>query len=534
MYKFFLIIFFCAFLLSTSGCAKRGTITGGAKDTLAPKLIRSVPKNFSTNFKGNEVILYFDEYVKIKDVGKQLIVSPPMNTNVEVLPQTASKILTIKIKDTLKANTTYNFNFGESIQDNNEGNSLRQFKYVFSTGNIIDTLSISGSIKDALEKKSDNFVSVMLYEQNTTNNDSIIYKEKPRYVTNTLDSLKIWKIDNIKAGKYLLVGVKDKNNNFKYNPSIEKIAFHSEPITVPTDAFFDLKLFKEKPAFATVKTTLTAGNKIIVAYKGVEKQSKVTLKNGNNKIQTTVTKIAQKDSLQVWFPKIKADSLQLQINQGNYNKSFTVKTKTLKIDTLSISANTQGSIKFRDNLELILSTPLSKFDKAKMVLLNKDSIAIQFNVFDDNFNQKLRIDFEKEELQDYKFKIEPGAITDVFGDQNKKAQVFTFSTSATTNYGNMKIKLDNVKTYPLIVQLVDDNGKILAEAYAEKEPFVLFDLIDPATYIIRVIFDENKNKIWDEGNYLLKIQPEKVIYFPTNVIVRANWDVEQPIDIGGK
>jgi hypothetical protein len=102
-----------------------------------------------------------------------------------------------------------------------------------------------------------------------------------------------------------------------------------------------------------------------------------------------------------------------------------------------------------------------------------------------------------------------------------------------TDYGNMKVKLDNAKTFPLLVELVDESGKILASAYTEKEPFVTFDLIDAATYIIRIIFDANKNKIWDEGNYLLKRQPEKVFYFPTSVIVRSNWDIDQTVDLNG-
>ncbi len=534
MIRYFIKIILVFGLFFLVGCAKRGTITGGLKDTLAPKLIRSIPKNYSTNFTGNEVKLFFDEYIKVKDVSKQLIVSPPMNQSVDVSPQSASKFLSITIKDTLQPNTTYSFNFGESIQDNNEGNSLRQFKYVFSTGNTIDTLSISGSIKDALEKKKDNFVTVMLYELNEKYTDSIVYKQKPRYVTNTLDSLKIWKIDNIKAGKYQLIALKDNNNNFKFDAKSEKIAFHSEPIVVPTTEFFELKLFKEKPILKAVKAIQVSGNRIVMSYVGNEKSGKITLKNGNEILKTTTTKFPQKDSLQIWYPKIKTDSLQLSFEQEAYKKTFSVKIKDLKKDTLSISSSIQGNLKFRENFELLLSTPLSKFDKTKMVLLNKDSVAVNFDVFDDSFNQKLRIDFVKEELQEYKFKIEPSAITDFFDNQNKKPLVFKFSTNATTEYGNMIVKLENVPQYPLIVELTDESGKILATAYTEKDPFVKFDLVEPAVFIVRVIYDENKNRIWDEGNYLLKRQPEKVFYYPINVPVRANWDVDQPIDLSGK
>jgi hypothetical protein len=227
-------------ILLFASCAKRGTITGGAKDTIAPVLTASFPKNFSTNFKGKEIKLVFDEYVKLKNLNKQLIVSPPFNKPPEVLPLNASKILTIKIKDTLLPNTTYSFNFGQSIEDNNEGNPYQQFKYVFSTGSYIDSLALSVKVKDALEKKVDNFVSVMLYEINEKFNDSTIYKESPRYVTNTLDSLEVVKIENIKAGKYLLVALKDNGNN-KFNPKLDKIGFQKHYISIPNDTIFEVE-----------------------------------------------------------------------------------------------------------------------------------------------------------------------------------------------------------------------------------------------------------------------------------------------------
>jgi hypothetical protein len=207
MFKNKLPFIFILLALTVIGCAKRGSISGGLKDTIAPVLKASFPKNLSVNFKGKEINLTFDEYVKLKNLNKQLIVSPPMKYNPEVSPMTPSKIINIKIKDTLQENTTYSFNFGQSIEDNNEGNPYNQFKYIFSTGSYIDSLKVSGTIKDALNKKEDSFVSVMLYEVNDKFTDSVVYKSVPRYITNTLDSLKTFKIENVKAGKYVLVGM---------------------------------------------------------------------------------------------------------------------------------------------------------------------------------------------------------------------------------------------------------------------------------------------------------------------------------------
>ena len=154
------------------------------------------------------------------------------------------KFISIKILDTLQENTTYSFNFGQSIEDNNEGNAYEQFKYVFSTGTFIDSLKVGGTIKDALNKTEDSFVSVMLYEVNEKFTDSVVYKSVPRYITNTLDSLKTFKIENIKAGKYLLVAMKDANSNNKFNPKEDKIGFRKQYVTIPNDSLFELKLIQ--------------------------------------------------------------------------------------------------------------------------------------------------------------------------------------------------------------------------------------------------------------------------------------------------
>jgi hypothetical protein len=241
-------------------CAKRGTITGGLKDTIAPKMVSSLPKNYSTNFNGKDIKIYFNEYVKLKNVNKQLIISPPMKRQPEILPYTASKYITIRIKDTLQPNTTYSFNFGKSIEDNNEGNPYQQFKYVFSTGSYIDSLALNAKVKDAFDLKVADYVTLMLYEVNEKYTDSLIYKQAPRYITNTLDSLKVVKFENIKEGKYQLIALKDVNSNNKFDPKTDKIGFQKEYITIPNDTLYELELFKETTPFKAVNVSQASGS----------------------------------------------------------------------------------------------------------------------------------------------------------------------------------------------------------------------------------------------------------------------------------
>lgn len=526
----FRFILFLAALFIFS-CAKRGNITGGFKDTLAPVLNESVPKNFKTNFTGNEIKFYFDEYVKLKDIRKQLIVSPPMDEVPIISPTVASKYISIKIKDTLQPNTTYSLNFGQSIQDNNEGNPLPQFKYVFSTGSYIDSLSISGTIQDALETKTDNFVTVMLYEINEKYNDSTIYKEKPRYVTNTLDSATTFKIENIKAGIYQLIALKDNSNNFIYNPGKDKIAFYDKTIVIGAEnESYNLKLFKETLETKSFKPSQASGNRVFLGYEGEFNDGKIVVKKGDVTLKSTVTQFPNKDSLQVWFPAVKEDSLQLYVTRSAYSKEYSFKMKEQKKDSLSFSAKPSGVINFRQDFELTSSTPLLQFDKAKMSLTNKDSVAVDFTTDYDEFNQKLAFKFVKEPEQRYNITLLPGAIID-FYEKSNDTLVYKLSTKEMSNYGNLTIKLEHLKSFPVIVQLTDNKGKVIDSEYLESEPIAAFNLIPPGTFIVRIIYDTNGNKKWDAGNYLKKIQSEEVIYFPQEIDVRANWDVNQPFTL---
>lgn len=513
------------------GCAKKGTITGGLKDTIAPKMVNSLPKNFSTNFTGKEIKISFDEYIKLKEINKQLIISPPMKRQPEILPYNASKVITIRIKDTLLPNTTYSFNFGKSIADNNEGNPYQQFKYVFSTGSYIDSLNLGAKVKDAIEKKVDNYVSIMLYDANDKYNDSIIYKQVPRYITNTLDSLQLVKFENLKEGKYRLIALKDVNGNNKFDPKTEKIGFQKEFISIPNDTIYELELFKEEPTFRAVSASQVSGSRFTIGYEGNPKDVKITLKKNSEAIPFVVSQLPKKDSLQVWFKAIKGDSLSIDVSKNKFQKTFSLKVKEQKRDTLGFSSEQQGTISFRDDFAIKSNVPLTKWDVTKMKLINKDSAEVKFTNEYDEQKQELKFIFNKEPLEKYNLKVLPDALTDYY-DRKNDSLSFDFSTDNLSDYGNLRIKLENVKRFPVIVELTDKDGKVIVSQYSEKETLLNFDLIDPAKYTIRVIYDDDKNKRWTPGSFLEQRQSEEVIYFLKEVDVRANWDVEQPVDVG--
>ena len=511
--------------ITIASCANRGTPSGGEKDILPPEITKSVPENFSTNFKGDEIRIYFNEYVKIKDLQKQLIVSPPMDNTPLISPSsTASEYISIKIIDTLEANTTYAFNFGESIVDNNEGNPYPYYRYVFSTGNVIDSLSVKGYVEDALLKEPDTFVSVMLYEVDSTYTDSIVYKEKPRYITNTLDSLTTFSIDNIKAGSYKLIALKDQNSNYKFNQKNDKIGFNEGFITVPSDSSYRLNLFNEKVNFKGVKPSQDGESRIIFPYEGDYENMRIkVLGETPENYKTRIIKDSETDTLYYWYkPKFEVDTTFFIVTNEKYIDTFKHRFRTIKADSLKMTALTKGIIRYEDHFTMEANIPLAKIDTTKIKLIDKDSLSVPYSVKYDSIFNRYEFPIDKKEGQKYNFTMFPGAFTDFYDNTSLDTLNYAVRTKMKSEYGNIRVNIRNAKL-PLIVQLVNNKGEVLYERYAKESPVVDFSDLEPKQYDLRVIFDTNGNGKYDTGNYLLGIQPERVSYAIKIDEIRAGW-----------
>jgi len=512
--------------ITLTACANRGTPDGGAKDEDPPVIIKEVPENFSTNFKADEIRIYFDEYVTIKDIRKQLIISPPMDQDPIIVPASgASKYISIKIKDTLRDNTTYAFNFGESIVDNNEGNPYPFYRYVFSTGDSIDSLKVIGYVEDALLEKPESFISVMLYEVDSSYTDSIVYKEKPRYVTNTLDSVTTFSIDNIKEGNYKLIALKDRNGNYKFDQKNDKIAFLEDYISVPTAADYKLTLFKEEVNYKAFKPKQEGATKILFPYEGSYEGIRIkVLGQKPESYQTRILKDPTTDSLYYWYkPSFEVDTTKFLVTNERFVDTFNHRFRKLDKDTLELKAVTSGTLNFETDFTLEGNIPLAKIDKSKIKVINRDSVDIDFKVEYDSLYNRYSFPIEKEEGQKYFMQILPEAIIDFYDGVNKDTLDFSFRTKMKSEYGNIRVNLRNAE-FPLIVQLVNQNGVVIYERYTTESPVVDFTDISPRQYSLRVVYDTNGNGKYDTGNFLLGIQPERVSYAPPLEEVRASFD----------
>ena len=518
------LAFFLLVILAFWQCAKRGTPSGGPKDVTPPVLLRTVPENLSINFDQNTIRLYFDEYIKLQDVQNQLVVSPPLKYTPEIKPLGGpSKFIEITLKDTLRENTTYTINFGQSIVDNNESNPNSFLSYVFSTGNYIDSLTLSGAVKDAYDRKAEQFVSVMLYEIDSTYNDSTIYNSPPNYITNTLDSLPLFQLKYLKSGKYALVGITDKAKNNLFDQRSDKIGFLTDTITIPTDSVYLLNLFKEEPDYSISVPSYAAKNRILFGYNGDEKDFTInTLTELPDSVSTKVLKERQKDTLNYWLTPTDIDSIIFSVTNEKLGiiDTFTVKTRKLALDSLKLNPSHTRSIGFEDHFHIMANTPLANLDTTLIEILDKDSIQTPFNVLLDTIENKVNFDFEIVDNQQYNLTLLPGAIEDFFEEKNDTLQ-YRLNTGSYADYGDLTLNLAGEVKYPVIVQLIGESGDIIRETYSDKPQAFEFNYLEPKKYGFRIIFDENANGKWDTGSYLKKIQPEVIKYYPDIIDVRA-------------
>jgi len=523
-------------LIILFGCAKRGTPTGGPKDSIPPVLVNASPKLNSTNFDSEEIRLTFDEWVKLDKVQDQLIISPPLEkSSYEIKPLSGvTKKVFLKFLDSLAPETTYTINFGNSIQDNNENNPLTFFSYTFSTGETIDSLYIRGNTKDAFSQESDEFISLQLYRVDSLFKDSIIFNDKPTYISNTLDSTN-YKFQNLKEGKYLLIALKDVDNNYFFDPFYDKIGFLDSLITLPRDSVIDLKLFKEETEIIWDKPHFINSEKIGFGYYGKLDLDKIKIEsNIPDSVNYVFIKEKETDTLNLWLSRNSFDSLNFSLIETDTIKLTTVKFDRKKdslIDSLNVSPKTVNVIHLKESFKISSNIPLNKIEDSLITIRDIDSLIIPFTTSINDRLDEIDIDFEVSPSDDYSIFIKPRAIKDIRGTENDTLQ-YNVVSQTLEDYGNVFLDVITNNDSKYILHLIDSSSNIIREFNnVNSNSTVIFDYIRPGKYTFRLIEDINSNDIWDTGNYLKQVQPEPVYYFPSELDVRANWDLNETFNL---
>jgi len=318
---------------------------------------------------------------------------------------------------------------------------------VFSTGNTIDSLSVKGYVEDALLEEPETFISVMLYDVDSTYTDSIVYKEKPRYITNTLDSLTAFSINNIKSGRYKLIALKDKNGNYKFDQKNEKIAFKEGFITVPSDSTYGLKLFKENVNYKALKPKQDGETKIIFPYEGNYESMQIkVLESKPEGYKTRVIKSPDTDTLYYWYkPKFKVDTTFFLVTNKKEVDTFKHRFRKLEKDSLILKVISSSTLTDIENFVLEGTIPLTKIDTTKIKLIDKDSLTINYGIAYDSILNRYKFSLKKKEGQRYFFTMLPETFTDFYDETNKDTLNFSFRTKMKSEYGDVRVNFRNAK-----------------------------------------------------------------------------------------
>jgi hypothetical protein len=467
MKRFIIFFLVCVALTRVpfiTGCANIIPPSGGPKDTLPPVLVYADPQIRSLNVSPKQIILMFDEYIDLKDIHKNLLVSPVPKQ----MPTVTShlKTITITMKDTLQPNTTYSLNFGKAVTDVNEGNIYRNFTYIFSTGNYIDSLSYSGRVILANSGKPDSTLIVMLHPQLF---DSAVAKERPRYIAR-LDSSGNFTFKNIKPDIYTLYALNDESGSHQYTSKSETFAFADSPV--------DLRKSTEPL--------------LLYAYADT---------SDFKRPKKTVAPVAPK--------KADKDKVKRLVITGNIPN---------------------GLLDLHNQFEITFADPIRDFDSTMVRLTNdsfQDFKHIQFQF--DSTSKKLTIFHPWKEDTRYHLILQKDFADDTLGQKLLKTDTISFKTKKESDYGILRLRFKNLDLSRHPVLLFVQSDKIMLSSPIGRSLRYNNKLFYPGEYELRILYDTNQNGVWDPGDFYDHKQPEIVVPIRKKLTVRSDWENEVDI-----
>ena len=486
-------------------CANTGRISGGPKDVTPPVVDRALStQDKQTSFYPQKLTFYFDEFVEVKDPIKQVIVSPPLTYIPSVKSRGKRVTFTFDEKEVLRDNATYTINFGEAIVDYHEGNKLQNFTFVFSTGDYLDSLSISGKIYNAKTGEPEPEMIVVLYD---ILQDSIVKKEKPFYFTRP-DRNGNFSFTNIKSDTFKIFAIKDENLNYKYDLVTEKIAFLDSPIVLQEKSIDSILLRSSLPVPPLKLKTRNIRNygKAVFQY--------------NTNVPHNLNVMVNPPDVK-YYLEIKDDSLGVYYDTAL--DSFFIYTG---IDTFKIMPKGKNEWMSKSKLKAVSPMHKKRIHPSDSVLLtfNYPLDNIDFKLFKisdtlgfiddvkfklDNTSKNIVLEYPWELGEKYNIELDSGAFKSIYGHVNEKVSI-DFSVLSLANSATMIIEiedLDSTKNYA--VHILKEKTPLYGYTFNHvTKGSIELTLLEPMKYNIEIIQDDNSNGQWDPGDYYEHRQPE--------------------------
>jgi len=563
------------FILS---CAKISAPSGGSKDTDPPLILKSEPENGTVYFTGKSFAITFDEYVVLDRITEKFMVSPPLAEKPDV--RLKGKSLLVSWDEELADSTTYTFYFQDAVRDNNEGNPIPNYQYVFSTGSVLDSLSLTGNVFDANNLEIVEDVTVMMYSNLS---DSAPRKLLPRYISRP-DPSGGFMISNIRPGQYRLYALKDLNGNSRYDLDDEAFAFCDSVISITPDEYYGLvpDTAKYKPPAATETTKpdlFLFGLHRLYAFQQEPKKQYLkfserrsawsigfglALPSDSGQVSISLTDAApetwymennrNRDTFMLWItsPEVYdrdmiealltfpfTDSTGTVIARTDtlsfrYTKPAIPRGGTGRIPALSLSTNLTGKLRPGTEPSFTAAVPLNEPDTSLITLTQTiDSVVTELAytfVRDSTTGKRIMMKTTLTPGSTYSLVSLQGAFKDIYGNATDSVN-YRFSVATDEDYGSIKVSLSGYEG-DVIVQLVADKDKVVRESFVKSPGDVNFPLLDKGRYRLKAVYDLDSNRVWTTGDFNLLRNPEPVSYYPGELEVKINWALEQDWDLG--
>ena len=566
----YLIILLLVFI---SACATVVRPTGGPRDLSPPLVVDFKPANGSMNMKEDKIVIKFSEFIILKKLNEQMVVSPQMPE--KPIVKISGKKLIVELPDSLRDNTTYTIFFGDAVVNYKENIPVHNFSYVFSTGDVVDSLRLKGSAVNAFDHSSYDELFVMLYK---TKDDSALYKEKPYYLTKTERNGKFY-LNNLAPGEYQIYALKDANRNYIYDQNDEEVAFYQK-LVVPThpsvflatdstpalekpkdinqfvfkewpkeSKFMDKKIYPPHKILFTFNRPIKNFRMIPLGFTPSKKDWHFDVHGVEGDSVTTYLLGIDKDTIDVILADgdFIMDTLELALvkakrktfNSGGSLFSRKKKVKTNASDTtkkkiitkIKYTSNIGKTMHFFSELGFTFKVPLSNYKADRIELYKaRDTLWVpiksESRIVDEKKMLKVYISATFEERKKYKLVVRDSTFFDLYNSTNDSIEK-TFQTTEMREYGSLDLVVKYSGSQPLIIQMLNAKDVVIREDFITEPQTVSYPFLTEGKYKIKAIVDLNKNGKWDNGDFYNRILPERIYYVNKIINIRSNWDNEQ-------
>jgi len=566
-------------ILLLFGCAQQVAPTGGPKDETPPKILAEIPANLSTEFRAKEIVISFDEYIQLTSPTEQVVISPPMLKSPSY--KLKQKSLVLKFEQELTPNTTYTINFGEAIRDNNEGNILANYTYVFSTGAYLDSMQVKGKLIDAITGEPEKDALVMLYKNDI---DSLPLDTIPDYFTRSSEDGSFL-IKHVGNQPYKIFALKDENANYKFDVPEEKIGFldslvlpFAPPVVVVPDTTvsdslvvdsvltdtiskskrmnsllipsYEMRMFVETDTSQFLKKSYCEHfGKLVFVYNRPVEELKIEMKGGSLKKEWMLKDYGVfGDTVTIWTTDQVPDTMSILLDAGKADKDTVELVMKERTEEVDVSGNSSGkgakrkkkerfalTAKFNPSkgrspkpstpLSLILNHPVVGLELSR-IKLYEDSIRVKYDINStDPALRKFDITYSWKKGSNYRLLVLDSAFTDLYQLWNDTIET-TFKGIDKESFGELSLNVSEAPKTQVVVELLNTSNVVLERKSLNDKGVVLFNRLDPGKYHVQVVTDLNANAIWDSGRYSEKLQPEPIKVIQKDSEVRANWNME--------